>query len=99
MSFDGLPATTWWLVRIRPLASKMTPEPVAVPVPVWPVVGSVSVTLSATMVTTAGLTALTISTTFACAPGASGATVGAGTWAPLPVVAGAWVGWTPATGG
>ena len=45
------------------MASKMTPEPVAVPVPVWPVVGSVSVTPSATIVTTAGLTALTMSTT------------------------------------
>ena len=41
----------------------MTPEPVAVPVPVWPVVGSVSVAPSATIVTTAGLTALTMSTT------------------------------------
>ena len=48
---------------MRPFASKMTPEPVAVPWPVWPVVGSVSVTPSATIVTTAGLTALTISTT------------------------------------
>ena len=28
----GSPATTWWLVRMSPLASKMTPEPVAVPV-------------------------------------------------------------------
>src|SRR6476646_7361129 len=41
----------------------MTPEPVAVPWPVIPVVGSVSVTPSATMVTTAGLTDLTMSTT------------------------------------
>ena len=57
VSFEGCPATTWWLVRISPFASKMTPEPVAVPVPVWPVVGSVAVTPSATMVTTAGLTA------------------------------------------
>src|SRR5262245_34279642 len=40
----------------------MTPEPIASPVPVWPVVGSVSVTPSATIVTTAGLTALTMST-------------------------------------
>src|SRR5829696_8297928 len=41
----------------------MTPEPVAVPVPVWPVVESVSVAPWATIVTTAGLTALTMSTT------------------------------------
>src|SRR6188472_3508820 len=49
----------------------MTPEPVAVPVPVWPVVGSVSVTPSATIVTTAGLTALTMSTTGAWLPPAA----------------------------
>ena len=65
MSLEGLPSTTWWLVRIRPFASKMTPDPVAVPVPVCPVEGSVSVTPSATIVTTAGLTALTMLTTFA----------------------------------
>src|SRR6185312_14629638 len=53
---------------MSPLASKMTPEPVAVPVPVWPVVGSVAVTPSATIVTTAGLTALTMSTTGAWLP-------------------------------
>ena len=59
----GSSATTWWLVRMSPFASKMTPEPVAVPAPVWPVCGSVMVTPSATIVTTAGLTALTMSTT------------------------------------
>src|SRR6478735_7954263 len=48
---------------MSPFASKMTPEPVAVPDPVWPVCGSVMVTPSATIVTTAGLTALTMSTT------------------------------------
>ena len=40
----------------------MTPEPVAEPCPVWPVAGSVEVMPSATIVTTAGLTALTMST-------------------------------------
>src|SRR4051794_41920722 len=59
----GSLATTWWLVRIRPFASKMTPDPVAVPTPVWPVCGSVELMPSATIVTTAGLTALTMSTT------------------------------------
>src|SRR4051795_8285214 len=59
----GSSATTWWLVRIRPFASKMTPDPVAVPTPVWPVCGSVELMPSATIVTTAGLTALTMSTT------------------------------------
>src|SRR3954469_1637097 len=59
----GSSATTWWLVRIRPFASKMTPDPVAVPTPVWPVCGSVELIPSATIVTTAGLTALTMSTT------------------------------------
>ena len=70
MSLDGLPATTWWLVRISPFASKMTPEPVAVPVPVCPVVGSVAVTPSATIVTTAGLTFLKMSATLAWPPAA-----------------------------
>ena len=41
------------------------------PVPVWPVVGSVAVTPSATIVTTAGLTALTMSTT-GCLTGGDG---------------------------
>ena len=88
VSFDGLPATTWWLVRIRPFASKMTPEPMAVPWPVWPVVGSVSVTPSAVIVTTAGLTCLTMSTSEPPWPAA-----GAGCWVEgvvLPVVPG-WV--------
>ena len=62
MSFEGLPSTTWWLVRMRPLASKMTPDPIADPVPVWPVVGSVEAMPSAWIVTTAGLTVLTMST-------------------------------------
>src|SRR6478736_2881501 len=70
VSLEGLPATTWWLVRISPFASKMTPEPVAVPVPVWPVVGSVAVTPSATIVTTAGLTFLKMSATLAWPPAA-----------------------------
>src|SRR5690242_8255797 len=56
----------------------MTPEPVAVPVPVCPVVGSVAVTPSATIVTTAGLTALTMSTTGAWLPLAAGVP---GVWA------------------
>src|SRR3954447_6420322 len=59
----GSSATTWWLVRMRPFASKMTPDPVAVPTPVWPVCGSVELMPSATIVTTAGLTTLTMSTT------------------------------------
>src|SRR4051794_1214555 len=76
---------------MRPLASKMTPEPMAVPVPDWPVVGSVSVAPSAVIVTTAGLTALTMSTTLAWAPGASGATVAAGVGPPFAAPAGACV--------
>ena len=48
------------------MASKITPEPVAVAVPVCPVVGSVEVIPSATIVTTAGLTVLTMSTTGVC---------------------------------
>ena len=103
VSFDGLPSTTWWLVRIRPFASKITPLPIAVPWPVWPVVGSVAVTPSAVMVTTAGLTALTTSTSEPPWP-VAGCDVGAcwpdGAWAdgaawpvPLPALAaGAWVG-------
>src|SRR4051794_13920970 len=59
----GSLATTWGLVRIRPFASKMTPEPVAVPTPVWPVCGSVELMPSATVVTTAGRTALAVSRT------------------------------------
>ena len=96
VSLLGLPATTWWFVRTRPFASKMTPDPVAVPVPDMPVVGSVSVTPSATIVTTAGLTALTMSTTEACPPaGASGAAVAAGGCVPGPAAAGACVGCAP----
>src|SRR3954468_15231808 len=75
----GSSATTWWLVRIRPFASKMTPDPVAVPTPVWPVCGSVELMPSATIVTTAGLTALTMSTTEPLAAARPGlATVPAG---------------------
>src|SRR4051794_41762663 len=76
---------------MSPFASKMTPEPMAVPVPLWPVVGSVSVTPSAVIVTTAGLTALTMSTTLAWAPGASGAIVAAGVCPPFAAPAGACV--------
>ena len=68
----------------------------AVPVPVWPVVGSVSVTPSAMIVTTAGLTALTMSTTDAWPPqGATGAAVAAGACEPGPAAVGAGVGRAP----
>ena len=40
----------------------MTPDPIADPTPVWPVLGSVDWMPSAWIVTTAGLTVLTMST-------------------------------------
>ncbi len=70
---------------MSPSASKMTPEPVAAPWPPRPVIGSVEVMPSATMVTTAGLTALTTPTT---EPSSTGAGV-AGVGATLPPGAGA----------